>query len=264
MAEFKSAAVRLANTTGTADDASLVRIFKNSEAYKNVLTGLRRQGGSHLYTDTNMTQLLQAMLPIAVPQHTRSRYVDWAQSKAHISSVHDMLPAAFANISLRPSPETKTFTGTGRQLSASEIASLKQIIKNNPYAAQEFERVGLMHRRNGQAYFNPRATTEHVDALGGQIARMFEIGMRGARSSGITNIEEVQNVDRLKYRDNLYVNSARKMATELADAFPWMSPSHIVDVPTPKRPDKQWSAIGSFRAKPRQTTMEFLEFDASQ
>lgn len=221
-----------------------------------------RKQNSELYTDERMSSLLKAMLPVVVPQYARQKYVDWSQDASAPSTIRDMLPKAFSNISLRRFPDTAEFSGGGTRLTDKEIDALTRITRNNPYAAQEFERAGVLKRNNGTAYINANATREHVNALGGMIASMFAIGMRGAPSAGIDDIEDPAAFGKLKYRDNLYVNHARQIASELSEAFEWLEPIHRTAPSAPA--EAAWRRFDGFRPQPRQTTMEFIEFEPSQ
>jgi hypothetical protein len=236
-------------------------LYKQSSSFQKIASQLQQQN-AELYTDDRLTSVLAMLRPLVVPQYARQKYVDWDKGDRGPSSVREMLPKAFANISLRTDPGEASFTGGTRQLTEHELGAITRIVQENPYAAREFERAGLLMRHNGSAYINTHATQEHVNALGGMIANMFAIGMKGAPSSHVDDIESPAAFDKLKYRDNLYVSHARQIASELSEAFEWLQPAHIA--PALKPADAAWKPLDRYRVQPRQTTMEFVEFDPAQ
>lgn len=266
MATFRSTAESMVKASGTQSDQSLIEAFTHTAAYKNVQRMLAENDAT-TYSPENMMRMVKAILPVAVPQYLRASHLGWMNEHVQISRVRDMLPASFSHISFRDTSE-RAFNKTARQLDGNELAALRKIVRDNPYLAPEFERAGLMKREHGRAYFNNEASEENVNSLGGLIARMFTIGIKGRYSTRgddpeNNDIEYPFLADKFLKRTNMYVSQSRKIAEELSEAFPWMNPEYVEKATLPKS-RKSWSTMGDFRARPRQTTSEFLEFGMNE
>lgn len=262
---FRQMADSITKSSGTAGDDSLIELFQHSDVYKNTMKSLQARN-STAFSNANMRSYLQSIISTAVPQYDRGKFVDWAKNEYAVKTVREMLPKAFGTIQLSGEKTYSPFQQRTKSLSSSETLALQDFIKKNPYVANELEQAGIMRRYNGVAYFNPNTKRANVNAFAGLMASMFEAGARGGPSSGITNIEDPAFQQKIVRKSNMFMNNSMRVATQLADMFPWLNPQHM-EVPqtTDFRPSVNgkpgnWRTLGEYRAKPRQTAMEFYEF----
>lgn len=262
---FRQMADSITKSSGTTGDESLIDLFQHSDVYKNTMKSLQSRNAS-VFSDTNMKSYLRSILSTSVPQYDRGKFVDWAKNDYAAKTVREMLPKAFSNIQLSGPKAYAPFQARTKSLSSAETLALQKLITDNPYVASELEQAGIMRRYNGMAYYNPNTKRANVNAFAGLIANMFETGARGGPSSGITNIEDPAFQQKIVRKSNMFMNNSMRVATQLADMFPWLNPQHM-EVPqtTDFRPSVNgkpgnWRTLGEYRAKPRQTAMEFYEF----
>ena len=262
---FRQMADSITRSSGTTGDESLIDLFQHSDVYKNTMKSLQSRNAS-VFSDTNMKSYLRSILSTSVPQYDRGKFVDWVKNDYAAKTVREMLPKAFSNIQLSGPKAYAPFQARTKSLSSAETLALQKLITDNPYVASELEQAGIMRRYNGMAYYNPNTKRANVNAFAGLIANMFETGARGGPSSGITNIEDPAFQQKIVRKSNMFMNNSMRVATQLADMFPWLNPQHM-EVPqtTDFRPSVNgkpgnWRTLGEYRAKPRQTAMEFYEF----
>ena len=262
---FRQMADSITKSSGTANDDSLIELFQHSDVYKNTMKSLQARN-STAFSNANMRSYLQSIISTAVPQYDRGKFVDWAKNEYAVKTVREMLPKAFGTIQLSGEKTYSPFQQRTKSLSSSETLALQDFIKKNPYVANELEQAGIMRRYNGVAYFNPNTKRANVNAFAGLMASMFEAGARGGPSSGITNIEDPAFQSKILRKSNMFMDNSMRAASALADMFPWLNPQHMSvpqDVgfrPSINGKPGNWRTLGEFKAKPRQTAMEFYEF----
>ena len=156
--------------TGTVGDEQILKVFENTPVFKETLG--RLQAGNSGVTKQMLQQISRAVLPTAVPQYLRNNYLDWDRGDYKApQTVRDRLPSSFGRISLDRRPAYQTFNSSAEALTADEVKKLEQIIRNNPYMSQEFEKADIIRKYNGQMFMNPNVNRSHVSALGGLTAR---------------------------------------------------------------------------------------------
>lgn len=262
---FRQMADSITKSSGTTDDGSLIDLFQHSDVYKNTMKSLQSRNAS-VFNDTNMKSYLRSIMPTAIPQYNRSKFVDWVQNEYAAKTVREMLPKSFGSIQLSGQRTYTPFQQKSKALSSAETEALQKLIKDNPYVANELEQAGIMQRYNGVAYYNPNTKRANVNAFAGLIADMFETGARGGPSSGITNIEDPAVRNKILRKTNMYMSNSMRVANALADNFAWLDPQHmevpqnVGFVPSVGGKPGNWRTLGEYKAKPRQSAMEFYEF----
>lgn len=208
------------NTTMSARDIVKDVLFNVEDGMINRI--LEQVGG---ITETHLGKYLEAIVPTVVPSYMRKELGSEMPTKPMMTSVRDMLPESFRDISLTKHP-TRTRYETdatfNNALTNDEQEQLISLIMQNQYVLQEAQNANLINRINGKIQFNQNATQGHVNMFAGEIASLFESGARGLPQYGITDITNSRDLYKILRKTNASIVNARSVATRLDELFPWL------------------------------------------
>ena len=268
------------NTTrrmgGTQPQQSIIGSFLQSPDLQKVLEQHGLLDASKGFSQDVIGKLLEATYSTSVSKMFDSKYVDWiSNNKLKPRSIRERLPEKFRQLSLARDPQRSQLSTDSLFLTPKENEAMKSYLLAHPYVLREAEHAGIAKRYNGQIYYNPNTTRAHINAFGGQIAGMFETGVRGGPSSGIASIEDEKALTKRQRSSAINKNNELTMSSEhaarfLSDTFGWFTPEYIESQkgvgfkkPT-KNAESSWGkSIGKMGGAIRQDAMDFYELDYS-
>ena len=228
-----------------------------------------------VFNDKLISEFVSANLPHAVPQYYRTELYSTPTGKK-ATSIYDFFPAQYRNVEFSKKPAYKAASNNPRfeqQLNAAQKNQLEQFLLNNPKIQSEAIQSGLVRLLNGKMYMNPNATLGHIDALGGELAKLFSYGASGQYGSKIftsmygiggkelhtgfgKKLTDPSLLELISRLTNTSIKSSKDAAKQLAD-FEGFQPGHYT-VPEVVFDPQTWKAIGKAGTKLPQRSMEFL------
>ena len=264
---FNAQAAALSKSSGNQIRDTITKSFFGSPEFHGIASqyGLYDQGKG--FSEAAMSKYLEAIYSTAVSKLYDARYVDWmGNTKGRPETVKERLPQAFRGLSLAPNPQRSKINANTEKLTKDEQKTIEDYLLAHPYVAREAEDAGLVMRYNGRIYSNPNATRSHVNAFAGNIGMMFESGIRGGPSSGISSIEKMEDLTERQRRSvlmksNLNTANAERTAQFLAGSFSWLDPFYAESERRKATAQSvgNWRNLGKVTGNPRQDAMEFYE-----
>ena len=274
-AAFNSVAQNLSGAFGNQRQEDIIKTFLGSSDLNKILSTHNIFDGSKGMSKDVMAEYAKAIYSTSVSKLYDQKYVDWdVLNKKTINSVKERLPTSFRKLALTKNPTRSELSKDSYSLTNDESKLIQEYLNAHPFMLREAEQAGLINRYNGSIYWNPKSTRAHVNAFAGNVANMFETGVRGGPSSGIEQIEDESLLTRkqrnsILNKHNNYTMNSEHAARFLDSNFEWLQPTYTqnqkgIGFIAPKGKNiSNWTNIGKVTGTARQDAMDFYELDLS-
>ena len=184
-----------------------------------------------------MDKLLEFELLNSVDKTQRGSYMQAYRNLKFggrtFTSYQDMLPGSFKNFAKRENREVvndgqfiaRMTGGNNAQLTSAEMKSIKELIRNNEFAAQAFEAMNIVQRKNGRLQINNLVTQQGVNGAAGVLAQVMENAARGAPRFGVRDVYDPDSWEKISNKTNARLVGSRQAARYLTDVMPWLDPA---------------------------------------
>lgn len=269
---FKSVAIEIAqapkNKLADLSDKKFIDEFMKSDPYRSIM-GPLQQASPKVFTEKAMSAYLQSQMPFAVPQYIRNDVVgnSAVTFRKKPESFREMVPASYSNISVdRPTTLRKLGSSEGGNLPLTQVEQekLDKIVRRDRAAEDAAVAAGVYGRSERRLYYNPKATRDMVNAMGGYAFQDVVVGARGESKYGIDDVEDPDKWDHIakKQGKNRKMDGGLSTVRALSDEFSWHKPGYYEEAPvfnpsdaaTPKR------YVGQLNHSPSEVHRAFAEY----